>query len=58
LFSHLITLIRNDLGTALKGSFNSISLVTWHRLLRGAVDALCLEEFEARLDGALGSLSW
>ncbi|KFO72745.1 hypothetical protein N303_04503, partial [Cuculus canorus] len=28
----------------------------WHRLPREAVDALSLEMFKARLDGALGSL--
>ena len=28
----------------------------WHRVHREAVDALSLEEFKARLDGALGSL--
>jgi len=30
----------------------------WHRLPRGAVVALRLEVFKARLDGALNSLSW
>jgi len=30
----------------------------WHRLPREAVDATSLEVFLARLDGALGSLSW
>jgi len=30
----------------------------WHRLPREAVDAPSLEVFKARLDGALGSLSW
>ena len=30
----------------------------WNRLPREAVDALSLEVFKARLDGALGSLSW
>jgi len=29
----------------------------WHRLPRETVDAPSLEEFKARLDGALGSLS-
>ena len=28
----------------------------WHRLPREVVDALSLEVFKARLDGALGSL--
>ena len=28
----------------------------WNRLLREAMDALSLEVFKARLDGALGSL--
>ena len=28
----------------------------WNRLLREAVDALSLEVFKSRLDGALGSL--
>ena len=30
----------------------------WLRLPREAVDALSLEVLKARLDGALGSLSW
>jgi len=30
----------------------------WHRLPKEAVDAPSLKVFEARLDGALGSLSW
>jgi len=30
----------------------------WNRLLREAVGAPSLEELRARLDGALGSLSW
>jgi len=30
----------------------------WHRLPREAVGAPSLEVFEARLDGALGSLGW
>ena len=30
----------------------------WHRLPRKAVDAPSLEALKARLDGALGSLSW
>ena len=30
----------------------------WHRLPRETVDAPSLEVFKARLDGALGSLSW
>ena len=30
----------------------------WHRLPREAVDAPSMEAFKARLDGALGSLSW
>jgi len=30
----------------------------WHRMPRGAVDAPSPEVFKARLDGALGSLSW
>ena len=29
----------------------------WHRLPREAVDALSLEVFKARLDGALGNLT-
>ena len=29
----------------------------WHRLPREAVDALSLEAFKARLDGALGNLA-
>ena len=30
----------------------------WHRLPREAVDAPTLEALRARLDGALGALSW
>jgi len=30
----------------------------WHRLPREVVDVPSLEVFKARLDGALGSLSW
>jgi len=30
----------------------------WHRLLREVVDAPSLEVPKARLDGALGRLSW
>jgi len=30
----------------------------WHRLPRGAVGVSSLEVPKARLDGALGSLSW
>jgi len=30
----------------------------WHRLPREAVNAPFLEKFKARMDGALGSLSW
>ena len=30
----------------------------WHRLPREVVDALSLEVFKARLDGALGILGW
>jgi len=30
----------------------------WNRLLREAVDSPSLEVLKARLDGALGSLSW
>ena len=30
----------------------------WHRLPRGAVDVPSLEVLNARLHGALGSLSW
>ena len=30
----------------------------WHRLPREVVNATSLEVFMARLDGALGSLSW
>lgn len=30
----------------------------WHRLPREAVDAPFLEVLKAKLDGALGSLSW
>ena len=30
----------------------------WHTLPREAVDAPSLEAFKARLDGALGRLSW
>ena len=30
----------------------------WHRLPRGGVDVPSLETSKARLDGALGSLSW
>ena len=41
----------------------SCPLGVWHQagllsLLRGAVDAPFLEVFKARLEGALGSLSW
>jgi len=30
----------------------------WHRLPRAPVDVTSLEVFKARLDGALGGLSW
>ena len=40
-----------------KGKFFTERVVScWHRLPREAVDALSLEAFKARLDGALGSL--
>ena len=38
--------------------FTEIVLSCWHRLPTEAVDAPSLEVFKARLDGALGSLSW
>ena len=36
--------------------FTEIVLSCWHRLPRELVDALSLEVFKTRLDGALGSL--
>ena len=40
-----------------RGKFFAMRVVRcWHRLPREAVDALSLEVFEMRLDGALGSL--
>ena len=40
-----------------RGKFFTIRVVRcWHRLPRKVVDALSLEVFKARLDGALGSL--
>ena len=42
-----------------KGKFFTVRVVRcWNRLPREAVDALSLEVFKARLDGALGSLVW
>ena len=41
----------------IRGKFFTERVVWWwHRLPREAVDALSLEVFKARLDGALGSL--
>ena len=40
-----------------RGKFFTMRLVRcWNRLLREVVDALSLQVFKARLDGALGSL--
>ena len=40
-----------------RGKFFAMRAVRfWHRLPREAVDALSLEVFKARLDGALSSL--
>jgi len=36
----------------------SVKQRPWHRLPREAVAAPSLEAFKARLDGALGNLSW
>ena len=42
-----------------KGKFFTVRVVRcWNRLPREAVDAMSLEVFKARLDGALGSLVW
>ena len=42
-----------------RGKFFTARVVRcWNRLPREAVDALSLEVFKARLDGALGSLVW
>ena len=38
--------------------FTQREVKPWHRLPREAVGAPSLEVFKARLDGALGSLSW
>jgi len=46
-------------AAALQGKFFIMRVVRfWNRLPREAVDALSLEVFKARLDGALGSLVW
>ena len=41
-----------------KKSFTQREVRRWHRLHREAVGAPFLEALKARLDGALGSLSW
>ena len=42
-----------------RGKFFTMRVVRcWNRLPRQAVDALSLEVFKVRLDGALGSLVW
>ena len=38
--------------------FTQMVVMHWHRLPRETVDAPSLEVHKARLDGALGSLSW
>ena len=45
------------LTLSIRGKFFTKRVVMcWHRLPREAVDALSLDAFQARLDGALGSL--
>ena len=42
-----------------RGKLFTMRVVTcWNRLPREVVDALSLEVFKVRLDGALGSLVW
>ena len=42
-----------------RGTFFTMRVIRcWNRLPRQAVDALSLEVFKVRLDGALGSLVW
>ena len=41
-----------------KKFFTQRAVKHWYRLLREAVDVPSLEVLKARLDGALGSLSW
>jgi len=42
-----------------RGKFFTMRVVRcWNRLLREVVDALSLEVFKTRFDGALGSLVW
>ena len=43
---------------ARKKFFTQRVVMHWNRLSREAVDVPSLEVFKARLDGALGSLSW
>ena len=48
---------REDLGWISRGKFFTKRVVRcWKRLPREVVDALSLEVFKARSDGALGSL--
>ena len=43
----------------IRGKFFTMRVVRcWNRLPREAVDALYVEVFKVRLDGALGSLVW
>ena len=46
-------------GLDIRGKFFTKRVVRrWNRLPREAVNAPSLEEFRARLDGALGNLVW
>ena len=56
--SHVSSLSSLSLLSDARESFTEREVRCWHRLPREVMGAPFLEVFEARLDGALGSLSW
>ena len=54
----VLNLKKGDLEEMLGGHSFQRVVRHWRRLPREAVDAPSLEALEARLDGALGNLSW